>query len=260
MKYRCIIIDDNIIECDSLALKLKQIACLEIYATLSSGLEAVNILRDNKIDIVFSDIDMQGLSCIELLKSTKNHPVFIFISSHPEYAVESFSLNVIDYIVKPVKLERLIHAANKAIEYIQLKKLLNNQASPKASSPDTGNNLIKTIDAQAYFFIKDASGYTRLDMGDVLYIESMGDFSKIHTTSQKTHLVLVSLKNLEKQLPASFFIRVHKQYMVNLLYIKNITVGEILLKDNNIIPISTAYKQALLDTVVHKKTLTRFGE
>ncbi|MBD3974980.1 response regulator, partial [Xanthomonas citri pv. citri] len=80
MKYRCIIIDDNIIECDSLALKLKQIACLEIYATLSSGLEAVNILRDNKIDIVFSDIDMPGLSGIELLKSTKNHPVFIFIS------------------------------------------------------------------------------------------------------------------------------------------------------------------------------------
>lgn len=260
MKYKCIIVEDNILERDLLTLNLKKINRLSIHAVLSNGLEAVSALKNTDIDIVFSDIDMPDLSGIELLKSIKHPPVFIFISAHPEHAAESFNLDVIDYIVKPAKLDRLIKATNKAIEYIMAKKNLAENTQAKPVTAEMGSDFVRTIDAQEYFFIKEKNAYTKLHMGDVLYIESMGDFSKIITTQQKTHFVLVSLKNLEKQLPVKLFIRVHKQYIINLLHIKNITASDIQLNGNVTVPISSAYKQILLDNVINRKTLTRFGE
>jgi two-component system LytT family response regulator len=259
MKYKCIIVEDNILERDALAMKLKKIDSLIVHSVLSDGMEAVPVLKNNDIDIVFSDIDMPDLSGIELLKSLKHPPVFIFISAHSEHAAESFNLDVIDYIVKPVKIERLVKATGKAIEYIEAKKKIQPETGSKAVSETTAD-LIKTIDAQEYFFIKEKNAYIKLNMGDVLYIESMGDFSKIITTQQKTHFVLVSLKNLEKQLPVKLFMRVHKQYIINLLHINNISTTDIKLSNNISVPLSTAYRQLLLDNVVDKKTLTRFGE
>jgi two-component system LytT family response regulator len=271
IKYKCIVVEDNILERDALAMKLKKIDSLMLKAALSDGMEAVTLLKAGDIDIVFSDIDMPDLSGIELLKSLKNPPVFIFISSHAEHAAESFELDVIDYIVKPAKIERLIKATNKAIEYIQAKRNLQAEITPqpKAQSPSqaqaqpvalTNIDLIKSIDAQDYFFIKEKNTHIKLNMGDVLYIESMGDFSKIITTQQKTHFVLISLKNLEKQLPEKMFMRVHKQYIINILHVQNISVSDIKLTSNDIIPVSIAYKQSLLDNVVNKKSLTRFSD
>lgn len=265
MKYKCIIVEDNILERDALAMKLKKIDSLILKAALADGMEAISLLKSDEIDIVFSDIDMPDLSGIELLKSLKNPPVFIFISSHSEHAAESFELDVIDYIVKPAKIERLIKATNKAIEYIQAKRNLQSDPAP-VSKPNPqpvalpSIDLIKSIDAQDYFFIKEKNTHIKLNMGDVLYIESMGDFSKIITTQQKTHFVLISLKNLEKQLPEKIFMRVHKQYIINILHVQNISVSDIKLTSNDIIPVSIAYKQSLLDNVINKKSLTRFSD
>lgn len=261
MKYNCLIIEDNILERDSLAIKVNKIESLSLKAVLADGLEALTILKQVSIDIVLSDIDMPDLSGIELLKSLKNPPVFIFISSHPEHAAESFNLDVIDYIVKPVKLERLIKAINKAIEYINTKRNVQQvEVSSKQPATQAGNDLIRTIDANEYFFIKENNSHIKLNMGEVLFIESMGDFSKITTIRQKSHMVLISLKNLEKQLPEHLFIRVHKQYIINVLHIRNITVSDIQLSNNVSIPVSSAYKQLLQDKLINKKSLTRFIE
>jgi two-component system LytT family response regulator len=261
MRYKCIIVEDNILERDALALRIKKIETLSLEAVLADGMQAVSFLRDAEIDIVFSDIDMPDLSGIELLKSIKHPPVFIFISAHSEHAAESFNLDVIDYIVKPVKMERLIKAVDKAIEYIKAKtKTEPEKTTAVAAGPPVKNDFIRTIDAQEYFFIKEKNAYIKLNMGDVLYIESMGDFSKIITVTQKSHFILVSLKNLEKQLPEKLFMRVHKQYIVNLLHILNISTMDMKLSGNVSIPLSSAYRQLLLDNVVAKKTLTRFGE
>jgi two-component system LytT family response regulator len=259
MRYKCIVVEDNILERDALVMKLKKIDTLSIHAVLADGLGAVQVLKNNDIDIVFSDIDMPDLSGIELLKSLKHPPVFIFISAHSEHAAESFNLDVIDYIVKPVKIERLIKATDKAIEYIKAKRKLPGEPVTK-TAVETQIDIVRTIDAQEYFFIKEKNAHIKLSMGDVLYIESMGDFSKIITTHMKTHFVLVSLKNLEKQLPEKLFMRVHKQYIINLLHIVNISAADIKLSNNISVPLSAAYRQVLLDTVVDKKTLTRFGE
>jgi two-component system LytT family response regulator len=263
MKYKCIIIEDNILERDALAMKLKKIESLDLKAVLTDGLEAVSVLKNEVIDIVFSDIDMPDLSGIELLKSLKHPPVFIFISAHTHHAAESFNLDVIDYIVKPAKLERLIKATDKAIEYIQAKTRSGSNdtaLSAKHSQANPETSFIRTIDAQDYFFVKENNAHIKVNMGDVLYIESMGDFSRINVTGQKSHMVLISLKNLEKQLPEKIFMRVHKQYIVNLLHVKNITVSDIKLSNNIIVPLSSAYKQLLQDNLITKKTLTRFTE
>lgn len=260
MKYNCIIIEDNILERDSLANKLKKIESLSLKAVLADGMEALTVLRQVEIDIVFSDIDMPSLSGIELLKSLKNPPVFIFISSHSEHAAESFDLDVIDYIVKPAKIERLIKAVDKAIEYLDAKRKIQAEAPVKQSTTQPATDIVRTIDANEYFFVKENNTHIKIHMGDVLYIESMGDFSKISTTSNKSHMVLISLKNLEKQLPEHLFIRVHKQFIINILHIKHVTASDIKLITNVIIPVSIAYKQALQDNLLNKKTLTRFLE
>src|SRR6478672_1990746 len=124
MKYKCLVVEDNMLERDALELILKKIDNITVQACLSDGVQAVSYLKQHEIDIVFSDIDMPDLSGLELLRSMKHPPVFIFISAHSEHAAESFNLDVIDYIVKPVKIERLIKATDKAIEYIEAKKKL----------------------------------------------------------------------------------------------------------------------------------------
>jgi DNA-binding LytR/AlgR family response regulator len=258
MKYKCLVVEDNMLERDALEVILKKIDNITVQACLSDGVQAVSYLKQHEIDIVFSDIDMPDLSGLELLRSMKHPPVFIFISAHSEHAAESFNLDVIDYIVKPAKLDRVIKATHKAIEYIEAKsKAVAESTRPQ---PQLAVEYVKSIDAHEYFFVKEKNAYVKVDMGDVLFIESMGDFSRIMTHSQRSHFILVSLKNLEKQLPEKLFLRVHKQYIINILHVANISSAEIRLSNKTVVPISPVYRQQLLEEVVQKKTLTRFGE
>lgn len=248
MTYSCLIVDDNEIERDAIEMHLKKIPSLNIIAVCTNGIEAAQILSRTNVDIVFSDIDMPELSGMELLKTLKNHPQFIFITSFSEYAAESFNLDAIDFIVKPATFERILKATNKAIEYIELKKRI--ETSPEVVLPD---NEIK----DDYFFFRETKGITKLKYDDVIYIESMGDFSKLFTSSDK-HVILVSLKNLEKQLPSKIFSRVHKQYIINVTHIATLTNHEVHLNHKFIVPISAANRQELLEKSIDKKILSRF--
>ncbi len=256
--YKCVVIDDNMIERDAMLMHLSRLKNIKVIAECADGLSALDVLKEQKVDIVFSDIDMPELTGIGLLKSLKNPPVFIFISSYSEYAVESFHLDVIDYIVKPASFERLLKAINKAIEYIELKKKANTPASVTESIAST-EPFVRTVNAEEYFYIKETSGHTKLQMADVLFVESMGDFSKFHTIQGQKHIVLISLKNIEKQLPNKIFKRVHKQYIINLLHIVSIAPADIILTNLHTVPLSNAYRQDLLETAVDSKTLKRFG-
>jgi len=189
-----------------------------------------------------------------LIQSLKQPPVSIFISAYPEYAAESYNLDVIDFIVKPVNLARLMKATNKAIEYIELKKNIagNNTAAP-VNFPQA---IVTPANTTGHFFIKENSDYTRIDIASLLYIESMGNFSKLHT-QQKKHIVLVSLKNIEPQLPAGDFIRIHKQYIINKQHMVSLSSeGEVQLSSGHNIPVGDMYKAALME-IVNKKVLVR---
>lgn len=249
--YSCLIADDQLIERDTIEMYLKKIKNIEIVATCADGLEAADILNKRPVDIVVSDIDMPGLDGLSLLKILKKPPVFIFISSHSEFAVESFNLDVIDYIVKPASFERVFKGISKAIEYLHLKDKI------PVLGKDEFINTEKDKNDEKFIFIKDIQGFTKIQIDDILYFESMGDFSKIHTSTNKKYVVLVSLKNIENQLSRLIFRRVHKQYIVNLNQILTIGVSEIVLYDQQAVPISGSYKQDLLDTVVKKTLLKR---
>jgi len=247
--YSCLIVDDNEIERDAIEMHLKKIPLLDIVSVCSSGIEALKVLSEKQVDIVFSDIDMPELSGTSLLKSLKNQPTFIFITSHSHYAVESFDLDAIDFLVKPATFERLLKAVNKAIEYIELKKNSKSflEQDQKVSKKQEGD----------FFYFRETKGITKLRYDDVIYIESMGDFSKLFTVDDK-HIILVSLKNLEKQLPQNIFARVHKQYIININHISTITNHEIHLEHNFTVPISAGNRQELMERSIDKKILSRF--
>jgi len=249
MTYSCLIVDDNEIERDAIEMHLKKIPSLNIIAVCSNGIEASQILSSNTVDIVYSDIDMPELSGMDLLKSLKKQPLFIFITSFSEYAAESFNLDALDFIVKPATFERILKATNKAIEYLELKKLVGKEKTyADNSTNDEGGD---------HFFFRETKGITKLKYDDVIYIESMGDFSKLFTSSDK-HIILVSLKNLEKQLPSKIFSRVHKQYIINVNHITTLTNHEVHLDHNFLVPISASNRQELLEKSIDKKILSRF--
>jgi two-component system LytT family response regulator len=249
--YKCLVVDDNIIERDAVIMHLSKIKKVKIVAECSNGLDALEVLQKNEVDIVISDIDMPNLTGIGLIKNLKKVPIFIFVTAFTEFAAESFNLNVIDYIVKPASFERILKAVNKAIDVLDAKQSIEKN--------NTNEQYSKTVNADDYFFIKENSNYIKLHLADVIFIESMGDFSKLHTINNKKHIVLISLKNIDKQLPPNMFTRIHKQYIINLLHIVSVGNTEITLANNSIVPISNVYKQELLEAVVEKKTLKRFG-
>lgn len=253
LQYKCIIADDNLLDRDVLEMYISKINLLKIEAVCSDGLMAAAALQEHEIDIVFSDIDMPNLTGLELLQSLKTAPVFIFISSYAEHAAESYSLDVIDFVVKPVSLARLMKAANKAIEYIELKKKINS-ATDNLNTIPLKENIDFTAD---HFFIKENYDYIKIAYADVIYIESMGNFSRLHTVQNKKHVTLVSLKNIEAHLSPQNFMRIHKQYIINLKHLESISSnGEVLLQGGHPIPLSNSYKNSLMD-IVNKKTIAR---
>ncbi|RYZ21801.1 MAG: response regulator transcription factor [Chitinophagaceae bacterium] len=249
-KYTCLIADDVMIDRDLLEMHVGRIEALELVATCANGLEAANRLRSAPVDIVFSDIDMPELSGMELIQSLKDPPVFIFISAHPEHAAESFNLDIIDFIVKPVTLPRVIKAAEKAMAYLRLKKEL------AGTAPATGEAPAPAAGGQ-YFYIKDGTGYVQVAYDDVLYIESMGNFSRIHTVSGKKLMTLVGLKHIEQQLPDASFLRVHKQYIANLHHIASLAAdGQITMRNDEALATGSLYRAKLLE-LINKRTLQR---
>jgi two-component system, LytTR family, response regulator len=250
--YKCLVADDSPIDRDVVEMYVRKIENLQIEAVCSNGLEAAAVLQQTEIDIVFSDIDMPDLSGLELKRSLQKPPVFIFISSYAEHAAESYNIDVIDFIVKPVSLARLMKATNKAVEYIELKRKDNDETKTSLLSEE-----IAPPDTTDSFFIKENNEYIKINNADVIFIESMGSYSKFFTTSNKKHIALISLKNIEEQLISPNFIRVHKQYIINLQHIISLSAdGEILLTNDNKVAIGQAYKAGLME-VVNKKVLLR---
>jgi two-component system, LytTR family, response regulator len=252
MPFTCIVADDDSMERELLISLLEKMPAFSTIISCRSALEVTDALYHRKADIVFSDIDMPDMSGMELLKSLQQPPAFIFITSYPDYAAESYELDAVDYIVKPVTLTRLTRAVNKAVEYLTHKQLAAGLSSGD-QPPAPGE---KESDS---FYIKETKGYTRLLYNQVIYVESMGDFCRICTTDGKIHIVLVGLKNIEPQLPEDSFIRVQKQFIINVDHIRMITTDSIEMTNGHQVLYSNFYKQKLMDHTVNLKLISRFA-
>jgi len=246
MKYKCVIADDSMLERDLLQMLLLKTGLVDIVAACSDGMQAYHAITRQEVDLVVTDIDMPEMNGLELVKSLKQQPVFIFVSAHKEYASDGFDLDVADFILKPLQIERLLRALDKAGKMISLKRQ-DIVAMPPITVDD---------EQHGHFFIRVADGLVQLHHSMITHIESAGNFSKVFTTNGDAHLTLISLKSLLLQLPKDWMIRVHRQYAVNIRHITNVEQASVKLGGVITLPLTRQYRQDLVEKVA-SKTLHR---
>jgi DNA-binding LytR/AlgR family response regulator len=222
----CLIVDDNKIARTTVKQLASHVKDIVVTGECANALDAYNFLLEQPADLILLDIEMPGMTGLELTKNLGNkRPVIIFTTSKKEYAVEAFELNVADYIVKPVSPARFIHAIDRAREILQ-----------------SNTEEVKMNDEE-FIFIRDSNIVRRLKLDDILFAEAMGDYVKLHTL-QKFFAIHTTLKAVEERLPASKFLRVHRSYMVALNKIDTIQDG-VLIVNGKSLPVADAYRAIL---------------
>ena len=221
-----LIVDDNKIARTTMKQLASQIKDITLTGECADAMGAYNLLHEEPVDLVFLDIEMPGMTGLELIKNLgSKKPVIIFTTSKKEYAAEAFELNVVDYIVKPVTPSRFIQAVDKAREILQ-----SNKEEFK-------------LNDEEFIFIRDSNVIRRLKLDDILFGEAMGDYVKLYTP-QKFYAIHTTLKAVEERLPASKFLRVHRSYIVSLMKIDTIQDGALVVNGKTI-PVADAYRAAL---------------
>ena len=231
MKLTCLIIDDEPVARKGIEEYVAEVDFLELVAQCENPVKAARYLNEQSIDLIFLDIHMPKLSGIDFLKGLRNPPLVIFTTAYSDYALEGYSLDVVDYLMKPITFERFLKAVQKAFEIYQLKKLA---AEHKAHSD--------------YFFVKCDGKYEKVNYADVKYVESLQNYVIIHTAAKKL-ITYMTLSSLENQLPKDQFIKVHKSFIVSLAGIKAIDGNEILVGESRI-PISRNLKDQVVNRII----------
>ena len=239
-----IIADDDELYREVLMQQLAMIPGLHCLAACSSAIEAGDKVRELHPDLLVLDVEMPGLTGIEFVKTLSSLPLVIFVSSHPTYAVDAFELDAVDYLVKPVSTMRLVKAIEKAKNLTELKK-----TTPEGEGFKNSN--------EHSFFIKEKNAFVKINYEDVLYIQSLGDFVNIFLSNADKKIVLVSMKNIEQQLPASVFLRISRTHIVNKDKITALETGLILL-DKLQLPVGKTYNDIVMKAVVGNAAVKRF--
>jgi len=228
-KYSCIIIDDDEIDRLTVLSFAKKFPILDILGVFESAEDALPFIETKNLDILFLDIDMPGLSGIEFRKKALEIPVCIFITAHPEHAVESFEIETLDFIVKPLKLDRFTQTVSRIEEFMEVKL--------KAS-------LFEASIGGDTIYIKEGHEQTKVKLHEILYLEALKDYTLV-ITDKKRHCVLSSIGNLLKEDHFQSFIRIHRSFAVQKQFIQKINASEIILNNNIAIPIGRSYKENL---------------
>lgn len=228
-RLKCIIVDDEPLAQEVLEKYLENIRELELVTKCSNALEAFEVLNHETIDLMFLDISMPVISGLDFLRSLRKAPAVIITTAHPDFALQGYELDVVDYLVKPVSLERFIKAVNKGIDRVR-----QQQPTEKPNRPD-------------YMFVKSDQKLIRINFDDIDYIEGMKDYVKIFTR-EKMIVTLHTMKFFESSLPAESFIRIHKSYIVNARSIKSIAGNELELRQIRL-PIGSSYKDNLMKSI-----------
>jgi len=234
MNINCLIIDDEPAAIRVIEKFLNEFTGFTIVEKCKSAFQAIEIIKSQKIDLMFLDINMPGISGLELIKAIDNPPLTIITTAYREYALESFELRVLDYLHKPFSLERFTKAIARANEYFIKEKLA-------ISSGDFNINNITN-----FFFIKSDSILHKVNFNGILYVESVGDYCKI-VLQNKSIVSHITLKKTLSLLPDQFM-RIHKSYIINIDHIISITGNEVKV-GNETIPIGYTYKKQLQDII-----------
>lgn len=226
----CIAVDDEPLALALLVDNISKVPFLTLVASCSDAFAAMQALQENKIDLVFIDIQMPGLTGLQFIGSLEIKPMVIFITAYKQYAVESYDLAVVDYLVKPVALERFIKACNRVKELHELKTAKQQSPAPPALD---------------YFFVHAGYSQVKVIFADIVWLEGLGDYIKIHLKSSKKPLVVrTSLKAIDSELPSGKFIRIHKSYVVAIPEIAAVRKNSVFLHEiDKGLPIGETYRE-----------------
>ncbi|GGC84034.1 DNA-binding response regulator [Flavobacterium lutivivi] len=225
-KFNCLIVDDDEVARLKVVSIVRNFPIFNIIGNFSSAIAAFSVSEKESIDVLFLDIDMPTLSGLELRKKLMNIPVCVFITSHPEHAAESFELETLDFIVKPLREERFAQTVSRIEEFMEIKQ--------KAV-------LYETSFGDDFIYIKDGYEKVKVKLHDILYIEALKDYC-ILVTSYKRYCVFSSIGNLIKESHFSHFIRIHRSYAVQKQFVEKVGANEITLFNNTKLPIGNAFK------------------
>ena len=224
----CAIIDDEPLAAELLASYAQKTTFLELVGTYNSALEAMKVIRTTPVDLLFLDIQMPELSGLEFATILSPKTMIVFTTAFDRYAVESYKVNAIDYLLKPIAYDAFLHSANKALQMLETR---STQKSVKSE--------------ERFFYVKSEYKLIRILIDDILYIEGQKDYVKIRLAApQKSVNCLMNMKALEDYLPQQDFMRVHRSYIVNLKRVKAIDRLRVVIGDT-FIPISDTYKDAV---------------
>jgi DNA-binding LytR/AlgR family response regulator len=238
----CIVIDDEPLARQGMEMHIANVSFLQLLGSFSNALAASDFLRKEKVDLLFLDINMPEMSGLDFLKSLRDAPLVIFTTAYPQYALESYELDAIDYLVKPIRIERFLKAVNKAEIHWKLLQQGND------------NNQVERIEDD-FVFIKADRKYFKIFFKEILYIEGLKDYVIIHTDDNKI-ITSMNIKTIAAQLPDAIFARVSKSYIVNTLRISSFD-NELVYIGNNEIPLGQAYKDDFIKQYIDKKIVKR---
>ena len=227
----CMIIDDEPLALDLLESYIEKISFLHLTAKCNEPLSALHHFNNQHINLLFVDIQMPDMNGINFFRSLPVKPNVIFTTAHSEYALEGFNLNAIDYLLKPISFERFVFAVNKAKDYFELKS--------------------NKFNSKEYFFINASHKIHKVFYKDILYLEGLKDYTKIHlSTSSNPLLILQNLKYFEDALPKGEFVRIHRSYIVAMDKLNTVTKKMVAIGQRDI-PISDNYRDKLFSLIHH---------
>lgn len=223
--YKIVIIDDENLALDILENYISRYSKLELIGRFNKSIEALSFLNSNKVDLVFTDIDMPDILGTDIIRLSKSSAKFIMLTSYSEYAIESFELDVLDYLLKPVSFERFSKSITKFEHY---------------HINTTEENINKSS-----FFIKEGNEYVKIFIKDIDYIEGLKDYAKIYV-NEEFHLALKTLKSIQNFLEAHNFMRIHKSYIIPLNKIEQFTGKDVIINKKKI-PVGSSYREELIN-------------
>lgn len=235
---RCIAIDDEPLALRQIKNYIERVEKLELVALCSNAIEAQDLLKTEQVDLLFVDINMPDINGIDFVRGLTNPPLVIFTTAYSEYALEGFRLNAVDYLLKPFSFDEFNRATEKACSLRELHRMRDE----RAASVSTIESIDEATDNNDYISIKSDYKVNLVRYNDIIYIESVGEYIRLHLKDGSKLTTLFRLKNMETELPQKNFMRVHRSYIVNIDYVSSFARGKIYLSNGDYVPISINYR------------------
>lgn len=232
-KLKCIAIDDEFMALEVIKHHSQKIPFIELLECFENAIEAIAFLQQNEVDFIFLDINMPDITGLQLLKSITHQPAVIFTTAYAEYALQGYDFYTVDYLLKPIEFGQLLKAVNKAQHFLQ---------NPKETSVSAPNPSVSSSSLPRSILVKSGSQIHQINIDDILYIESTGNYVKFITPSQQV-MSLFSMKEVMELLPAQYFVKIHKSFIVAFGHISLFEKHQVKINDQ-LIPIGKTYREA----------------